>query len=278
MSALAEQPAFFKSTPAAARPRPASVPSAVAAAPPLVQARGVRKSFGGKTVITGVDLDLGAGEIVAIVGRSGCGKSTLLRLLAGLEGASGGDILRAGQRLTGLNRTARLMFQDANLLPWRTVLANVVLAAPAGPDRERIARQALSQVGLLDRADEWPAVLSGGQRQRVALARALASGAPLLFLDEPLGALDALTKIEMQALIERVWRERGFGALLITHDVEEAIALGDRVLVMEAGRFVLELAVGLPRPRRRSDPEFLALKERALARVLQTEAAAPAAA
>ena len=145
---------------------------------------------------------------------------------------------------------------------------NVVLAAPAGPDRERTARQALSQVGLLDRADEWPAILSGGQRQRVALARALASGAPLLFLDEPLGALDALTKLEMQALLERVWRERGFGALLITHDVEEAVALADRVLVMEAGRFVLELAVDLPRPRRRSDPAFLRLKERALARVL----------
>ena len=239
--------------------------------PPLVEALEVRKKFGDQAVISGVDLRVLAGEIVAIVGRSGCGKSTLLRLLAGLEEASGGTILRAGQPLAGLNPAARLMFQDANLLPWKTVAANVALAAPAanaGLDRARVARQALAQVGLLDRADDWPAVLSGGQRQRVALARALASGAPLLFLDEPLGALDALTKLEMQALLERVWRERGFGMLLITHDVEEAVALADRVLVMEAGRFVLELAVDLPRPRRRADPAFLALRERTLARVL----------
>lgn len=268
---------------------PAPAVSAVIAAPraasgvsePLVRVRALRKDFGPtRPVLRGVDLDLRAGEIVAVVGRSGCGKSTLLRLLAGLERPTGGEIALSGQRLTGLNRTARLMFQDASLLPWKTVLANVALAVPTvtpavgGLDRACIARQALSQVGLLDRADDWPAVLSGGQRQRVALARALASGAPLLFLDEPLGALDALTKLEMQTLLERLWTERQRGAgrpgalLLITHDVEEAVALADRVLVMEDGRFVLEAEVPLIRPRQRTDTEFLVLRERVLRRVL----------
>ncbi len=232
-----------------------------------LKARDLSKHFDGRTVLAGIDLDLGPGEIVAIVGRSGCGKTTLLRVLAGLERASGGDLALVGQHLTGLNPAARLMFQDACLLPWRTVLQNVVLAAP-GPDRARTARQALSRVGLLDRANDWPATLSGGQRQRVALARALASRAPLLFLDEPLGALDALTRLEMQALIEELWLEGRFGVLLITHDVEEAVALADRVLVMDGGRFTLDHAVDLPRPRDRTDGRFLALKERALTHLL----------
>ena len=201
----------------------------------------------------------------------GCGKTTLLRVLAGLERGSGGNLALAGQHLAGLNPAARLMFQDACLLPWRTVLQNVVLAAPA-PDRTRVARQALSRVGLLDRADDWPATLSGGQRQRVALARALASNVPLLFLDEPLGALDALTRLEMQTLIETLWQQQRFGALLITHDVEEAVALADRVLVMEDGRFTLELTVDLARPRDRSHVDFIALKERALASLLARRA------
>ena len=233
----------------------------------LLRARNLSKHFDGRTVLAGIDLDLGSGEIVAIVGRSGCGKTTLLRVLAGLEQASGGDLALAGQHLTGLNHAARLMFQDACLLPWQTLLQNVAPAAPE-PDRLRLAKQCLSKVGLLDRADDWPATLSGGQRQRVALARALASRAPLLFLDEPLGALDALTRLEMQALIEALWLEQRFSGLLITHDVEEAIALADRVLVMEGGRFTLDFPVELPRPRVRGDGRFLALKERALTHLL----------
>ncbi len=234
---------------------------------PLLRARNLFKQFDGRTVLAGIDLDLGPGEIVAVVGRSGCGKSTLLRLLAGLERASGGDLTLAGQHLTGLNHAARLMFQDACLLPWKTVLQNVLLATPE-PERLREARKALSRVALLNRADEWPTTLSGGQRQRVALARALASNPPLLFLDEPLGALDALTRLEMQTLLENLWLEKRFGALLITHDVEEAVALGDRVLVMEAGRFTLDIPVDLPRPRDRNGREFIVLKEQALHQLL----------
>ena len=253
-----------------AEPDPVTVPAPVqpaAARPTLLRARNVSKHFDGRTVLAEIDLDLGPGEIVAIVGRSGCGKTTLLRVLAGLERGFGGSLTLAGQHLTGLNPAARLMFQDACLLPWKTVLQNVLLAAPE-PERLRVARQALSKVGLLDRAGEWPAALSGGQRQRVALARALASDAPLLFLDEPLGALDALTRLEMQALIENLWLEKRFGALLITHDVEEAAALADRVLIMADGRFVADVAVNLPRPRPRGDRQFLALREGLLARVL----------
>jgi sulfonate transport system ATP-binding protein len=233
---------------------------------PFLSTSQIHKSFGAKEVLTGIDLTVGAGEIVAIVGRSGCGKSTLLRLVAGLDQPTAGRILVHGQPLTGINSSARLMFQDACLLPWRSVLQNVALAAPRH-DLE-IAQQALAAVGLDSRGLDWPAILSGGQRQRVALARALASGAPLLLLDEPLGALDALTKLEMQELIESVWREKQISILLITHDVEESVALADRVLVMESGRFIFETEVKLPRPRNRSHPRFIEIKDQILAQVL----------
>lgn len=258
-------------------PEPLAASSASPTTPsekPLLRARNLSKYFDERAVFAGVDLDLNPDEIVAIVGRSGCGKTTLLRVLAGLEQASGGDLALAGQHLMGPNPAARLMFQDACLLPWKTVLQNVELAA-SGSDRERSARQALVRVGLLDRADDWPAALSGGQRQRVALARALASHTPLLFLDEPLGALDALTRLEMQALIEKVWLERSFGLLLVTHDVEEAVALADRILVMADGRFAADLVVDLPRPRPRDDRRFLAFRGRLLDQVLARQSVEP---
>lgn len=233
---------------------------------PFLQVSGVHKFFGQREVLGGVDFSICHNEIVAIVGRSGCGKSTLLRLVAGLDSASAGQIVIEGEPLAGINQAARLMFQDASLLPWRTVLQNVVLAAPG--HAPEIARRTLADVGLAERAPDWPTVLSGGQRQRVALARALASGAQLLLLDEPLGALDALTRLEMQELIERVSREKQISILLITHDVEEAIALADRILIMEHGRFTLEMPVSLERPRNRSNLGFVQLKEQLLQRVL----------
>jgi len=233
---------------------------------PLLQITGLSKSFGERAVLHRLDLSVQRGELVAIVGRSGCGKSTLLRLVAGLDAPSTGEIRVNGHPITGLNKYARLMFQDAALLPWRTALQNVALALPDRRNSDH-ARAALAHVGLGDRGDEWPSILSGGQRQRVALARALASGSDLILFDEPLGALDALTRLEMQDLIERLWLEEKFTAILITHDVEEAVALADRVFVMEEGVFSHEIPVRLPRPRQRGDAAFTALREHVLARV-----------
>jgi len=227
--------------------------------------RALSKSFSGRTVLHDIDLDIEPGEFVAIVGRSGCGKSTLLRLVAQLDGASGGEVVYEHEG-SG-EPEIRIMFQDARLLPWKRVQANVALGLPkqAAPQ----ALNALRQVGLGQRAGEWPAVLSGGQRQRVALARALVHDPQLLLLDEPLGALDALTRIEMQALIESLWRERGFTALLVTHDVQEAIALADRVLLIEDGHVALDQRIDLARPRSRGQAQFASLEEAILARVLR---------
>jgi len=228
----------------------------------------VSKHFGGKRVLTEVNLEVAEHELVVVVGRSGCGKSTLLRLVAGIEPMSEGQIFIDGVALNGLNRVARLMFQSSALLPWKTVLGNVALAAPTMNDARSAALEALAHVGLADRAKDWPSTLSGGQQQRVALARALASKAALLLLDEPLGALDALTRLEMQALIEKIWVQRRLSIVLVTHDVEEAVALADRVLVMERGRFVFEQEIPLARPRARTSPVLVEWKDEILRRVM----------
>jgi sulfonate transport system ATP-binding protein len=207
---------------------------------------------------------------VAIVGRSGCGKSTLLRLLAGLDQPTSGQIEVDGQSKAWRDHV-RLMFQEPRLLPWQRVVANVEVGlsqAPAGVDRHRQAIEALARVGLPGRETDWPAILSGGQKQRVALARALVSHPRILAFDEPLGALDALTRIEMQALIEQVWEEKGFTAIVVTHDVTEAVALADRILLLEAGRVAMDVTVDLPRPRRRGDPAAAAIERRILDRLL----------
>lgn len=230
---------------------------------------GLRKNFGAQSVLRGIDLEISPGEFVAVVGRSGCGKSTLLRLISGLEQPSEGGVLVDGQPLHQLNSAARMMFQDARLLLWQRVLDNVGLGL-AGNWKQK-AQWALEQVGLGDRAGEWPAVLSGGQRQRVALARALVSQPRLMLLDEPLGALDALTRIEMQRLIEQLWQEQQFTALLITHDVEEAVMLADRVILIEGGQITMNLPITLSRPRNRGDAAFAAIVEHVLERVLHTE-------
>jgi sulfonate transport system ATP-binding protein len=237
---------------------------AVAAA---LRIRGLAKSFGDKQVLRGLDLDVRAGEFLAIVGRSGCGKSTLLRLIAGLDEPDAGWVT-FGDAPRG---RARVMFQEPRLLPWARVIANVEVGL--GPERgkpgaRRRALEALDAVGLADRAAEWPSVLSGGQKQRVALARALVSRPRVLALDEPLGALDALTRVEMQALLEGVWRREGFTAILVTHDVAEAAALADRIVLLERGAVAVEVDCDLERPRRRGSPAFARIEESILARLL----------
>ena len=246
---------------------PSSIPTPPGRRGVSLAAQGLGKRYGARTVLDQAQLRIAPGEFVAIVGRSGCGKSTLLRLVAGLESASSGTLQIDGQTVSGLRDTTRIMFQDARLLPWKRVIDNVALGLD--PSQTAAAARVLEQVGLAERANDWPARLSGGQRQRVALARALVHQPDLLLLDEPLGALDALTRIEMHALIESLWQRSGFTALLVTHDVQEAVALADRVVLIEDGVIALDLPITLPRPRRRGDAAFAALEERLLGRVLQ---------
>src|SRR5450830_1786432 len=229
--------------------------------------RKLRKAFGSREVLKAIDLHIPAGQFVAVVGRSGCGKSTLLRLLAGLDKASSGELLAGAAPLSEAIEDTRLMFQEARLLPWKKIIDNVGLGLK-GNWRPK-ALEALEAVGLAERANEWPAALSGGQKQRVALARVLIHQPRLLLLDEPLGALDALTRIEMQSLIEQLWLEQGFTAVLVTHDVQEAIALADRVILIEEGQVSLDLKVNLPRPRARGDAHFAELEDHILKRVLR---------
>jgi sulfonate transport system ATP-binding protein len=220
--------------------------------------RGVGRAFGSRVVLDGLDLEIAPGSFVSVVGRSGEGKSTLLRLLAGLDAPDAGSVVLNDEPVRGIPPSVTIMFQDARLLPWQTVLQNVGIAR--GPGWREQAQAALASVGLAERAAEWPAILSGGQKQRVALARALVHQPGLLLLDEPLGALDALTRLEMQRLIERLWRRTGFTAVLVTHDVAEAVALSDRVLVLRGGRVALDMDVPLPRPRPRASADAATLE------------------
>ena len=231
--------------------------------------RGLRKSFGDNEVLRGIDLHIPAGQSVAIVGRSGCGKSTLLRLIAGLETATAGTI-NLGE--DARPEDVRVMFQEPRLLPWARVLSNVEVGLGRernSPDAQARAERALVEVGLAEKRSQWPAVLSGGQKQRVALARALVSQPRVLAFDEPLGALDALTRISMQRLLERVWHDQGFTAILVTHDVAEAVALADRVLVIEDGRIAHDFSVDVPRPRQRGSAELAALEGAILKNLLE---------
>ncbi|RDH79263.1 ABC transporter ATP-binding protein [Mycolicibacterium moriokaense] len=205
--------------------------------------RSVNKWYGRRRVLTDVSLAVDRGEIVALIGRSGSGKSTVLRVLAGLSDDHTGDRAVAG--------SPSLAFQEPRLFPWRDVLVNVMyglnrIKVDRAQARAR-AEEALADVGLSDRAQSWPSTLSGGQAQRVSLARALVAEPELLLLDEPFGALDALTRLTMRGLLLDLWREHGFGVLLVTHDVDEAIALADRVLVLDEGRVVHTLTIDEPR-------------------------------
>ncbi|SDD39789.1 sulfonate transport system ATP-binding protein [Paracidovorax valerianellae] len=238
-----------------------------------LHARGLSKRYGQREVLRNTQLEIEPGEFIAIVGRSGCGKSTLLRLVAGLEAASSGTLTTDGHAVAGLHNDTRIMFQEARLLPWRRVLDNVTIGLPKAAQAR--GREVLAQVGLADREGEWPARLSGGQRQRVALARALVHQPRLLLLDEPLGALDALTRIEMHRLIEGLWQRHRFTALLVTHDVQEAVALADRVVLIEDGRIALDERIDLARPRSQGDAAFAAIEKRILDRVLHKPEADP---
>lgn len=229
-----------------------------------VTIRGLSKSFGPRQVLKSLDIHVPAGQFVAIVGKSGCGKSTLLRLLVRLEKATSGEFWYGpdpGE--VHDQRTVRVMFQEPRLLPWGSVLSNVEVGL--GRDRKKSdarerALATLEEVGLGDRRNDWPSTLSGGQKQRVALARALVSHPRVLAFDEPLGALDALTRISMQRLLERIWREQAFTALLVTHDVAEALTLADRVLVIEEGIVKRDVRIDIPRPRQRGSAEIAALE------------------
>ncbi|MFP5020676.1 ABC transporter ATP-binding protein [Pseudonocardia phyllosphaerae] len=208
---------------------------------------GLVREFGGRRILDDLDLTIGDGEFVALLGRSGSGKSTLLRLLAGLDSA--GD--------TGVSGTVEVpgsvavAFQEPRLLPWRVVRDNVSLGLHrdlGGDTAARVAERALAEVGLTERADAWPLTLSGGEAQRASLARALVREPQLLLLDEPFGALDALTRITMHRLVLDLWRRHRPGVLLVTHDVDEALLLADRVLVLADGRIAAEHHPG-DRPR-----------------------------
>ncbi|WP_217915837.1 ABC transporter ATP-binding protein [Miltoncostaea marina] len=222
-------------------------------------AEGVRLALDGLPVLGGVDLRVGPGEMVALVGPSGCGKSTLLSVLAGLVEPDDGEVLVDGR--IGGDRLGRmtLMPQRDALLPWRTVLDNVALgprlAGAAAADAERAARRALMRMGLSGFEEHYPHALSGGMRQRAALARTLLGGARAWLLDEPFGALDALTRADLQGVLAATWAQDRPSALLVTHDLDEALLLADRVLVASPRpmRVVAEVAVDLARPRRLDD-------------------------
>lgn len=223
----------------------------------VVIAKGVRKRFGTNVVLDDLNLEIRAGEFVALLGRSGSGKSTFLRALGALDGDVNGH-LRVPERRA-------IVFQDPRLLPWQRVLANVTIGLPATRAVQQGALAALVEVNLADKAKVWPRTLSGGEAQRVALARALVREPQLLLLDEPFGALDALTRIKMHGLLLDLCRRHVPAVLLVTHDVDEAIALADRVIVLTDGVISLDVEVALAKPRARDGHEFVALRRRLLA-------------
>ncbi|KQZ95145.1 ABC transporter ATP-binding protein [Rhizobium sp. Root564] len=213
----------------------------------LVDIRQLHRSFGGPAILDGIDLTIAPGEFVALLGRSGSGKSTLLRVLSGLDAAPAEKLEIPSRR--------SVVFQEPRLLPWKSVMDNVALGVKT-PDSRSRASQALADVALSHRQDAWPLTLSGGEAQRAALARALVREPALLLLDEPFAALDALTRSRMHDLVFELWRKHKPAVLLVTHDVWEAVALADRILVLDQGRIAREIRIDAPHPRRRSDPQL----------------------
>lgn len=226
-------------------------------AAPAVRVRNFTRRFGAVTVLDDLSIEIAKGEFVALLGRSGSGKTTLLRTLAGIDDPAGQDVVTPSARA--------VVFQDSRLMPWKRVWRNVALGLQGGDVRAR-AEAALAEVGLSERLDVWPATLSGGEAQRVSLARALVRDPGLLLLDEPFAALDALTRLKMHDLVLSLWRRHSPAVLIVTHDVDEAIALADRVLVLEKGRIAAEERIDLPRPRA-TDRQFQDIRARLLARL-----------
>jgi sulfonate transport system ATP-binding protein len=221
-----------------------------------VQVRGLVRRYDDRAVLDGVDLDIAPGEFVALLGKSGSGKSTLLRALAGLDTGVDGS----GELVVPLN--VSVVFQDSRLLPWARVLDNVVLGLDgASSDR---GRTSLAEVGLAGRERAWPNELSGGEQQRVALARSLVREPELLLADEPFGALDALTRLKMHVLLRKLCAGHQPAVLLVTHDVDEAIVLADRVIVLDEGQIVASESISLSTPRSPADPGFAAVRARLL--------------
>lgn len=223
---------------------------------PVARLHDVTRSFGERRVLDSLALEIAPGEFVAMLGRSGSGKSTLLRILAGLDREVQGEL--------SVNGTAAVAFQDARLVPWKRVLANVRLGL-RNEDASGAARAVLEEVGLGDHLDAWPLTLSGGEAQRVSLARALVREPRLLLLDEPFGALDALTRISMHDLVLGLWTRHRPAVLFVTHDVDEALSLADRVVVLREGRISHESRVLPDRPRERENPELVELRLKLLA-------------
>jgi sulfonate transport system ATP-binding protein len=218
-----------------------------------VRVRGLTRRFGGPAVLDRLDLDIAPGEFLALLGRSGSGKTTLLRTLAGLDPVDEGEVALPAKRA--------VVFQEPRLLPWKSVWRNVALGLP---NAEAAARAALAEVGLSHRADAWPLTLSGGEAQRAGLARALVREPALLLLDEPFASLDALTRLRMQHLVAQLWAAHRCAVLLVTHDVDEALLLADRVVVLEHGRIATDMPVTAGRPRRGADAGQRAVLLRAL--------------
>jgi sulfonate transport system ATP-binding protein len=231
------------------------LPSRAPDAAPVVSVRGLSRTFGENQILKSLDLDLAPGEFVALLGRSGSGKTTLLRTLAGLDPVTEGEVRTPDRKA--------VVFQEARLLPWRRIVDNVTLGLREG-DAARRATVALEEVGLGHRLQAWPHTLSGGEAQRAALARALVREPELLLLDEPFASLDALTRLRMQALVQGLWRKHGCAVLMVSHDVDEALLLADRVVVLEAGRIVASEDVRDARPRSTEHPTFQRLRRRLL--------------
>jgi sulfonate transport system ATP-binding protein len=236
---------------------------------PLLSLKGVEKTYslpqGDLSAVKGFNLEVGEGEFISVVGSSGCGKSTLLRLIAGLEKPTQGEILMRGEKIKGPGRDRGIIFQEPRLFPWMTVGENVAFGLKKGlpaPEAEEILQRVLERVGLEGFQKAYPFQLSGGMQQRAALARALVSRPRVLLLDEPFGALDALTRIQMQQEILEVWEKDKTTMMLVTHDLDEALYLGDRVAVMSPRPGTLKemVAVKLSRPRDRSASSFVKIR------------------